>query len=260
MRLGQRHARLESREHLPRVDPVGLPRGIEAHGDDRCRAAAPTSRKRKSGGMMPTTCDDGRNGNVPLPPGESIESSRPSAASSPPKRRCQNACERMTGAGPSAAGPCSCFREPTSAHRLHAERLKRAVRDSQGAHALRLAAIGQRRGVLCHRPTAANVRFSCRYVRCMFVLANRSSGLRPGGAMPDPHELLGVRIRQRLDQHRVDDAEDRGRRADAEREREHGGQRERGPPRASRAARSADRGRRSRTKLTGCASGPPGRE
>ena len=49
--------------------------------------------------------------------------------------------------------------------------------------------------------------------------------------MPDPHELVGVRIRQRLDQHRVDDAEDRRRRADAEREREHGGEREGGPPR-----------------------------
>ena len=48
--------------------------------------------------------------------------------------------------------------------------------------------------------------------------------------MPDPHELVGVRIRQRLDQHRVDDAEDRSGRADAEREREHGSEREGGPP------------------------------
>ena len=38
--------------------------------------------------------------------------------------------------------------------------------------------------------------------------------------MPDPHELVGVRIRQRLDQHGVDDAEDRRGRADAERQRE----------------------------------------
>ena len=77
----------------------------------------------------------------------------------------------MTGAGPSAAGPCSCFREPTSAHRLHAERLQRAVRDSQRAHALRLAAIGQRRGLLLPQADAANVRFSSRYVRYIVRLA-----------------------------------------------------------------------------------------
>ena len=42
--------------------------------------------------------------------------------------------------------------------------------------------------------------------------------------MSDPHELVGVRIGQRLDHHGIDDAEDRRRRADADREREHGGQ------------------------------------
>jgi hypothetical protein len=38
----------------------------------------------------------------------SIESSRPSTASSPPNRRCQKAYEMMTGSGPSAAGAYSC--------------------------------------------------------------------------------------------------------------------------------------------------------
>jgi len=53
-----------------------------------CSAA---SRNLKSRGRMPTTCDDAPNDNVPLPLVESIESSRPSTASSPPNRRCQNA-------------------------------------------------------------------------------------------------------------------------------------------------------------------------
>jgi len=35
--------------------------------------------------------------------------------------------------GPFYRGPVLRFREPTSAHRLHAERLKRAVRDSKSA-------------------------------------------------------------------------------------------------------------------------------
>ena len=69
-----------------------------------CAAAA---RNWNPGGMMPTTCEDGGNGTVPVPPGESSENWRPSAASSPPNRRCQNACERITGDGPSAATSCS---------------------------------------------------------------------------------------------------------------------------------------------------------
>ena len=34
LRFGQRHARLQPGEHLPRVDPVGLPRRVHAHGND----------------------------------------------------------------------------------------------------------------------------------------------------------------------------------------------------------------------------------
>jgi hypothetical protein len=42
--------------------------------------------------------------------------------------------------------------------------------------------------------------------------------------MPDPDEVVGVRIRQRPDQHGVNDAEDCGGRADAECEREYDGE------------------------------------
>src|SRR5262249_30848176 len=49
---------------------------------------------------------------------------------------------------------------------------------------------------------------------------------------------LRARKRQRLDEHRIDDAEDRGGRADSEREREYRGERERGAAR-QRAQRTA---------------------
>ena len=47
-----------------------------------------------------------------------------------------------------------------------------------------------------------------------------------GRNLLDADELVGVRVGQRLDQHAIDDAEDRGVGADAERQREHDGQRE----------------------------------
>ena len=48
-------------------------------------------------------------------------------------------------------------------------------------------------------------------------------------AVLEADERVRLRVGQRLEQHGVDDAEDRGVRADAEREREHGRERERGP-------------------------------
>ena len=141
-----------------------------------CGAAA---RNWKSGGMMPTTCDDAPSDNVPLPPAESIESARPITVSSPPKRRCQNACDRMTGAGPSAAGPYSAAvnqRPRTgctpSACSVPSE-TRRARTRSASPRSVSVAESS------CHRPIATNDRFSCPYVVSMFVLAKTSAVLSP---------------------------------------------------------------------------------
>ena len=66
------------------------------------------------------------------------------AAESPlPERVRENDGQRTLG-----RGPVFLLRESTSARRLHAERLKRAVRHQESAYPLRLAAIGQRRRAL----------------------------------------------------------------------------------------------------------------
>ena len=121
-------------------------------------------------------------------------------------------------------------REPAPVRRLHAQRLKRALRDEKSAQTLRLAAIRQRRGAVLPEADVRKgpVLVAVREVHCgLEVRAAQSAS----GAMPKPHELVRVRVRQRLDQHGVDDAEDRSGCADPEREREHGGKRECRPPR-----------------------------
>ena len=51
-----------------------------------------------------------------------------------------------------------------------------------------------------------------------------------GSAAADVQEAVAVRKRQRIEEHRLDDAEDGGVRADGEREREDDGERETGSP------------------------------
>ena len=86
------------------------------------------------------------------------------AAESPlPERMRENDGRRPFGRG-SVLG----FREPASAHRLHSERLKRAVRDSQRAHALRLAATGQRRDPRLPQADGGERPVLVAYVRYMF--------------------------------------------------------------------------------------------
>ena len=100
------------------------------------------------GGMMPTTCAEGGNANVPPPPARIHRELAPEcrfvAAESPlPKCVGKNHGRRAVG-----GGFVLLVREPTSAHRLNCERLKYAVGDFQGPHALRLTANRQRRGIL----------------------------------------------------------------------------------------------------------------
>ncbi len=139
-------------------------------------------------------------------------------------------------------------REPTTAQRLHAERLQSVIGDHENIHARRLTGIGQRRevvGILPQadagkRPVLVPVRKVHRVRRIQILDVGARS------AVADPHELVRARIRQRLDQHGIDDAEDRRGRAEPKREREHRCKRERGPPQRVRAARGADRDRSSR--------------
>ncbi len=78
---------------------------------------------------------------------ESMEISRPTAASSPPKRRCQKEYGKNDRRRPLGRGSVFLLSEATSAQRLHSERLKRAVRDSKRAHAFWITAINQCCGV-----------------------------------------------------------------------------------------------------------------
>ena len=57
--------------------------------------------------------------------------------------------------------------------------------------------------------------------------------------LPDDHEPIGVLERQAIDEHGLDDREDRGVRADAERERQHGdgGEARRAQPESNRVAK-----------------------
>ncbi len=121
------------------------------------------------------------------------------------------------------------FREQTAERRLNADRLEHAVRNSERAGLLRIA---DTRHAAAAGPPDPEVLERAVLVAVGEVHRRRHGeplGVDSGRPVPEAHELVGIRIGQRLDQHRVDDAEDRRRCADAEREREHGGRGERGP-------------------------------
>ncbi len=118
LRFGQRHARLQPGEHLPRVDPVGLPRRVEADGNDDVglrrriekletgRHDAHHLRRRRQRQRAATARRIHR---------ELAPECRFVAAESPlPKRMRKNHGRRAVGGGVVLR-----FREPTSAHRLH---------------------------------------------------------------------------------------------------------------------------------------------
>ena len=152
MGLGRRDAGPQAREPLIVQAAVDLQRRrVEPHGDDQVglRRAIEESEVGRH---------DAHDFRRPRIDRELTPDGRFVAAESPlPERMRENDRRRPFG-----RGSVLCFREPTSAHRLHAERLECAVRDSQSAHPLRLTAVGQRRRPSCHRPMLANVRFSSR--------------------------------------------------------------------------------------------------
>ena len=95
LRLGRRDAGLEPRERvIPSKPPMAELRRVEPHGDDDVELR----RHVEEAEIARHDADDF------APAAPSIESSRPSAASSPPNRRCQNAYERIDRVGAFGGG------------------------------------------------------------------------------------------------------------------------------------------------------------
>ena len=112
------------------------------------------------------------------------------------------------------------------------ERREESRRDEYRGEALRIAVAGEIDAApAVGVPEAADVG-ERRALRAPVVEIERRHGRveHSGGAIGGVHleQLLRVRKWQRSQQHAVDDGEDRGVRADAERERDDGGDRERG--------------------------------
>ena len=126
------------------------------------------SRNRKSRGMTPTTCAC-----LPL-----MSRSRPSAASSLPKRLCANAYERMSGAGPCASGACSC----SVNQRPRTGCTPSACSTPCVTLSERTRSVPSVRVSVCppspQKPISANVRFSSRYVKYIVGADPRSALLR----------------------------------------------------------------------------------
>jgi hypothetical protein len=125
------------------------------------------------------------------------------------------------------AGPVVRLREPAADRRRHAKRAQHALARRQRPDFLGIALAGHGRG----RPRAPDphVLQGLRVVgvgRVDRVIEIRL--IDAADRVHDPHERVGVRVGQRVDQDPVHDAEDRGRGADAEREREDRGSGEAG--------------------------------
>ena len=218
-RLGRSDAGLESRERVKVEVADVLPGRIEPHGDDDVERR----RHVEEAEIARHDADDFRLPSVDL----KLATERRRIAAEAALREAVREDHRVRAFG---RGSMLGFGEPASAHRRHAERLEQPMRRAQRAHALR--SVGARDRLSAVRPHAD---LGQRPVLGPIGEIHRRRGRQiagdDGGVVPDPHELVRARIRQRLDQHRIDDAEDRRRRADSEREREHRGERERGAPR-----------------------------
>ena len=107
----------------------------------------------------------------------------------------------------------------------HAEGLEQAggrLRDGDLLGALAPEQVGGNHLDQCQRLERLRARAPLEEVQRM----HRDGRLRIRRLFPERDEATGIRIRQRTQQHRVDEAEDRGVCADAERQREHGDHRE----------------------------------
>jgi hypothetical protein len=134
--------------------------------------------------------------------------------------------------------------EPTAEHRLNTERLEHAVGHGAQPRLLGVADPGYGHSAVCEESEVLEGPVFVAIGEVEIRRQPERAGIQTGRDVPQAHELVRLRVRQRLEQHGVDDTEDRGVRADSEREREHGRERERGPAQqpAKRIAKIASHG------------------
>ena len=223
----RRHVGPQSRKYgIPELATGRRQRRVDAHGEDHVvprRQVEETEIRRHDADHSRGRCKR-RTAGVSRRLERELSAEHRFVAAEPLPKRMRENDRRGTLGGRRVLA----FAEPTSARRLHAERLKRAVRDEERAHAPRLAAVGERRGA---RLPDADLGECPVLVSISEVHRRRGRHIAAIADLPDPHELVRIRIRQWLDQHGVDDAEDRGRRADADCERDDGRECECRPPR-----------------------------
>ncbi len=135
---------------------------------------------------------------------------------------------------------CSSATEAAADCRLHAEHREELPRHDGAGNHRRLGADADRRGAgrhLGHRDEAA------RALLPVLEVGLRHRAVAAAGVvdLQQPHDPIRIWIRQRPQQHAVDDAEDGGRGADAERQRHDRDDRKSRRANAGGAIRSADR-------------------
>ena len=103
--------------------------------------------------------------------------------------------------------------------RLHAEQREVARRDDEQADTLRGRETGE---IVVVEPRRRDVLEDARALEILPFRRRHADALRADAqeVVLDPHQLLGMGIRQRMEQCRVDDAEDRRGRSDAQRDSE----------------------------------------
>ena len=164
----------------------------------------------KPGGAMPTTVRGSR----------SIWTVRPTSPGSPPKRSSQSLWPSTTTLVPGSFSPATKPRPSTGRARSTS---KKAALTS--APSSRVAAPWP----VSVTPLGVDRREALERLRLRLDVEEVLGRVDGGLALPDLRHLdqaVGLRERQRAQQHGVHDAEDGARRADPEREREHGHQRE----------------------------------
>ena len=144
---------------------------------------------------------------------------RPTIDGSPPKRRSNRSQpSRIVGGAPGALSSArnvrpSALSAPRTWKKLEVTNAERSCSGSPSPDSATVPVAQMRAELGARRAAFAQVRADPdrRAAR---------AGIRSRPVEPDEHEPVGVAIRQRLEQHRAHDAEDRGVRADAERERD----------------------------------------
>ena len=189
-----------------------------------------------SGSISPSRRPGGRDADRPSANRRRARAVVRGRRGSPPKRRCQNAWLSTATGGPSGLVSASANARPMAGVTPKDWNRPEVVCATVICSAPSLPSrFGGNRLDERQRLERLRARAPLEEVQRM----HRDGRLRIRRLFPERDEATGIRIRQRTQQHRVDEAEDRGVRADAEREREHGDRRE------ARALAEASAGRKS---------------